>query len=72
MRRKLVWLTLCTAVIWVVALNQAKVARATTASGFTGTNLLPFTATFQNFQVFNQLTQDLPQFHTNQVHSNNQ
>jgi len=40
-----------------VALNQAKVARATTASGFTGTNLLPFTATFQNFQVFNQLTQ---------------
>ena len=58
MRRKLMWLTLCTAAIGFVALYQAEFARATPASGFAGTNLLPFTATFQDFQVFNHLTQD--------------
>jgi hypothetical protein len=58
MRRKPMWLTLCTAAIGVVALYQAEFARATPASGFAGTNLLPLTATFQDFQVFNHLTQD--------------
>ena len=57
MRRKLMWLTLCTAAGFV-ALYQAEFARATPASGFAGKSLLPFTATFQDFQVFNLLTQD--------------
>jgi hypothetical protein len=58
MRRKLMWLTLCTAAIGFVALYQTEFAQATPASGFSGTSLLPFTATFQDFQVFNHLTQD--------------
>jgi hypothetical protein len=31
---------------------------ATPASGFSGQNLIPFTATFTSFQVFNHLTRD--------------
>src|ERR1700741_58999 len=61
MRRKLMWLTLCTAGVGFVALNHTEFAGATQASGFTKTPLIPFTgglATFQDFQVFNHLTKD--------------
>jgi len=57
MQRKLLWLSLCIAVIGLVTLFQAESARATPASKFTGQNLIPFTATFKDFQVFNHLTQ---------------
>ena len=58
MRRKFMWLALCVAAIGVAALYHAESARATTASGFSGTPLIPFPgglATFQEFQVFNHL-----------------
>src|SRR5260221_14183599 len=58
MRRKLMWLTLCTAAVGVVVLYHTEVARETQVAGFTGKNLIPFTATFQSFQVFNHLPQD--------------
>jgi hypothetical protein len=58
MRRKLTWAVLCIAGVGFVALYNAGSARATQASGFSGQNLIPFTATFQGFQVFNHLTQD--------------
>lgn len=58
MQRKRMWLALCIAAIGVVALCHSGSARATAASGFTGQNLIPFTATFGEFQVFNHLTKD--------------
>jgi len=58
MRLKLMWLTLCTAAVGLAVLYHTEFARATQVSGFTGKNLIPFTATFQNFQVFNHLPQD--------------
>ena len=57
MRRKLAWAVLCIAAVGVVAIYNAESARATPASGFSGQNLIPFTATFKSFQVFNHLTQ---------------
>jgi quercetin dioxygenase-like cupin family protein len=44
--------------IGAVVLNRAESAHATLASGFTGQNLVPFTAAFGEFQVFNHLTKD--------------
>jgi hypothetical protein len=58
MRRKLTWAVLCIAAVGVVAIYNAESARATPASGFSGQNLMPFTATFGEFQVFNHLTKD--------------
>ena len=58
MRRKLTLLALCITAIGVMALYHAESARATAASGFAGQNLIPFTATFGEFQVFNHLTKD--------------
>ena len=58
MRRKLTWAVLCIAAVGAVAIYNAESARATTASGFSGQNLIPFTATFGSLQVFNHLTQD--------------
>ena len=55
MQRKLMWSALCIIAI-AVALYHAKSARATPASGFTGTTLVK--GTFAGFQVFNHLTQD--------------
>jgi quercetin dioxygenase-like cupin family protein len=42
----------------VVVLYHAESARATSPSGFTGQNLIPFTATLGEFQVFNHLTKE--------------
>jgi hypothetical protein len=58
MRRKLTCLALCITAIGVMAIYHAESARATAASGFAGQNLIPFTATFGEFQVFNHLTKD--------------
>jgi hypothetical protein len=58
MKRKRMWLVLCIAVIGIVAIYNAELARATTASKFTSQNLIPFPATFERFQVFNHLTHD--------------
>jgi len=58
MRRKLTLAVLCITVVGFVALHNAGPARATQASGFSGLPLLPFTPTFQGFQVFNNLTRD--------------
>jgi hypothetical protein len=58
MRPKLIWLSLCITAIGVVAHYHAESARATPAFGFSGQNLIPFTATFGEFQVFNHLTKD--------------
>jgi hypothetical protein len=54
MRRKLMCLALCIAAITVVALYRADYARATPASGFTGSTIAQ--GTFAEFQVFNHLT----------------
>ena len=54
MRRKLMWLVLCTAALVSATLYQTQSARATPAQGFTGTTLVK--GTFSEFQVFNQLT----------------
>ena len=56
MRRKLMWLVLCTAALVSATLYQTQSARATPAQGFTGTTLVK--GTFSEFQVFNQLTKD--------------
>jgi len=56
MRRKLTWLALSCAVIGLIAFYQTAKLYATPSSGFTGQNLIPFTATFEEFQVFNHLT----------------
>jgi hypothetical protein len=58
MRRKLTWAVLCIAAVGVGAIYDVESARATPASGFSGQNLIPFTATFGSFQVFNHLTRD--------------
>ena len=58
MRSKLAGAVLCIAVVGVGAIYHVESARATAASGFSGKNLIPFTATFGSFQVFNHLTQD--------------
>jgi hypothetical protein len=58
MRRKATWLVLSCAAIVVIALCQTAKIHATPPSGFTGQNLIPFTATFGGFQVFNHLTKD--------------
>jgi hypothetical protein len=54
MQKKLVWLALCIVTITVV--YHAEFARATPASGFTGTTITK--GTFNEFQVFNHLTRD--------------
>ena len=58
MRRKSTWLVLSCVAISVIALYQTAKLDATPVSGFTGQNLIPFTATFGEFQVFNHLTKD--------------
>jgi hypothetical protein len=45
-------------VIGLIAFYQTAKVYATPSSGFTGQNLIPFTATFREFQVFNHLTKD--------------
>ena len=58
MRSKLTWAVLCIAAVGFLALYNAGSARATKPSGFSGLPLIPFTPTFQSFQVFNHLTRD--------------
>ena len=58
MRRKSTWLVLSCVAISVIALYQTAKLDATPVTGFTGQNLIPFTDTFGEFQVFNHLTKD--------------
>jgi len=58
MRRKSNWLILSCAAIGVIALYQTTKLHATPSSGFSGQNLIPFTATFGELQIFNHLTKD--------------
>ena len=56
MRTKSMCLVLSCAAICFIALYQTAKLHATPASGFAGQNLIPFTATFAEFQVLNHLT----------------
>src|SRR5258708_17049617 len=56
MRRKSIWLVLCSAAVLVTALYYAESVLATPASGFKATTVA--TGTFGDIDAFNQFTKD--------------